>query len=72
MWRTNANAIEGGQGAQRARMFFDGFYDKETEVGRDVLLWGAKHTELPNCAGLGGLARRRSRRGKANSNSASF
>ena len=72
MWRTNANTIEWGRVRSGPECFSTGLYDIETVAGRDVLFWGAKHTELPNRAESGGLPRRRSRRGKANSNSSSF
>ena len=71
MWRTNANTIEWGRVRSGPECFSTGLYDIETVAGRDVLFWGAKHTELPNRAESGGLPRRRSRRGKANSKSAS-
>ena len=71
MWRTNANTFEGRQGAQWARMISTGLYDKETVAGRDVLFWGANHTELSNRAGSGGLSRFPNL-GQPNSNSASF
>ena len=44
MWRTNANTIEGGQGAHCITTFFfwTGLYDKETVAGRDVLFFGGQ------------------------------
>ena len=52
--------LRGGRARSGPEFFGMWLYDKETEVGRDVSFWGAKHTELSNRAGSGGLPRRRS------------
>ena len=71
MWRTNANTIEGERARTASQLLlFDGFCKKETEAGRDVF-FGEKYGDSITNGGAGGLPRRRSRSGTANSNGAS-
>ena len=68
MFRTIANTIMGERACTAKELFSTGLSDNETDAGRDVFfgenIWNFLHNE-------GGLPRERSRRGKANSKSAS-